>query len=98
MMSHIQIVLSSIPTNQHFTASVIAILAYLRSVNSTLYENLSKRLYSVQEMITELENEFKNFFSQRSTMKPLSGISRSQLLKSYVCIIHKDTTAKLKNF
>lgn len=62
MMSHIQIVLSSIPSNQHFTASVIAILAYLRSVNSTLYENLSKRLYSVQEMITELENEFKNFF------------------------------------
>lgn len=93
MMSHIQIVLNSIPTNQYFTASVIAILVYLRSVNSVFYENLSKRLY-IQEMINELENAFKNFFLVK---KYDVSISRSLLLKSFACIIHKITTKKLKN-
>lgn len=63
MMGHIHIVLSSLSSNQYFTASVIAILVFLRSINSVLYENISIRRYALPELIYELESQFKNFFS-----------------------------------
>lgn len=65
MMGHIQLVLSSISSNQYFTASVITILIYLRFVNNDFYEKILNRQFSPQELINELEDQFKNFFSAK---------------------------------
>ena len=65
MMGHIQLVLSSISSNQYFTASVITILIYLRFVNNDLYEKILNRQFSLQELINELEVQFKKFFSAK---------------------------------
>lgn len=65
MMGHIHLVLSSISSNQYFTASVITILVYLRFVNNDLYEKILNRQFSLQELINELEDQFNNFFSAK---------------------------------